>query len=163
MKKILAATVAGGLLLGGTGAAWAATSGDSGTTPSATGATAPAAAKAGGHLRALARGAVKVAADTIHVDQKALVSELRSGKSIADVANEHQVAPQAVIDAIVDAGKTRIATAVSNGKLTQDQAAKLTQRLPGLADKLVNRKPGVRPGGDQGGTGAAATPTATAA
>jgi hypothetical protein len=138
MKKILAATVAGGLLLGGTGVAWAASGGGSDPTPSTTAAP-DATAPTGGRGLAAARGALKVAADTIHVDQQTLVSELRAGKTVADVANEHQVAPQTVVDAIVAAGKTRIATALTNGTLTQAQADKATQRLPDLATKLVNR------------------------
>jgi transposase-like protein len=137
MKKILAASVVGGLLLGGTGMAWAATGGGSDPTPSTSAAPGTDPKPAAGRA-ALARGALKVAADTIHVDQKDLVAELRAGKTIADVANEHHVAPQTVIDAIVNAAKARIATAVQNGKLTQDRADKLEARLPQLADKLVN-------------------------
>ncbi|HEY7133597.1 MAG TPA: hypothetical protein VIB48_00900 [Acidimicrobiia bacterium] len=137
MKKILAASVVGGLLLGGTGMAWAATGGGSDPTPSTSAAPGTTQTPGAGRL-ALARGALKVAADTIHIDQKALAAELRDGKTIADVANEHQVAPQTVIDALVNAAKDRIATAVKNGKLSQDRADKLEARLPQLADKLVN-------------------------
>lgn len=98
------------------------------------------------------RGALDVAADTIHVDRSALVQELRSGKSIADVAREHHVDPQAVIDAIVDAAKQKLSTLQANGKLSADRLQKLEQRLPALAERFVNRKLDDRLGGRRGAT-----------
>lgn len=143
MKKTLVALVVAAVVLGGVGGAWSATSGDG--TSSGSAATLTAATTTGKHpglRRAVAALAVKTAADTIHVDRKALVQELRSGKSIADVANEHNVSPATVANAIVDAAKQKLTTLQSNGKLTADQVQKIEQRLPQAVDKLVNAKRG---------------------
>jgi|GEM_PF-5566299 len=87
--------------------------------------------------RALA-GAVKVAADTIGVTPTDLVQARRNGQSIADVANQHGVDPQAVVDAIVTAGNSKIDSLLNAGTITQDQATKAKDRLPDLANRIVN-------------------------
>ena len=140
MKKTLVALVVAAVVLGGVGVAWSATSG--GGTPSTAAATLDA-TTAGKHpalRRSIAALAVKTAAATIHVDRTALVQELRSGKSIADVASEHNVSPDTVSKAIVDAATQKLATLQANGKLTADQVQKIEQRLPQTVDKLVNGK-----------------------
>jgi transposase-like protein len=91
--------------------------------------------------RYAARSALAIAAKTIGIDQKTLVSEIKSGKTVADVANEHSVNPQAVIDALVNAGKARIQKAVTNGKIQQDRATKLEANLTQRVTKLVNDTP----------------------
>jgi transposase-like protein len=139
MKKILVLVVAVGLLSGGAGVAWAATTGDS-TGGSVSTSAQLAAASNGRHGGRVARLAVQVAADTLHVDRTALVQELRSGKTIADVARDHHVDPQTVIDAIVKAGTDKITALVTAGKLDPAKAKKLEDRLPQLATKLVNAK-----------------------
>jgi transposase-like protein len=140
MKKILVVIVAVGLLSSGAGVAWAATGGDStgGSDPT----SAASGALGGRHAGrgALAKLAVQVAADTIHVDRSALVKELRSGKTIADVARDHKVDPQTVIDAIVKAGNEKIDARVAAGKLDPQRAKTAKDRLPQLAGKLVNGK-----------------------
>ncbi|HEX5096599.1 MAG TPA: hypothetical protein VFX21_11320 [Acidimicrobiia bacterium] len=89
-------------------------------------------------VRRLAGGALRRAADVIGIEPKALIAELRSGKTIAEVATAKGKAPQAVIDAIVAAGSERINTAHDNHKLTDEQAAALLDKLPGRAEKFVN-------------------------
>ncbi|HZR15371.1 MAG TPA: tape measure protein [Acidimicrobiia bacterium] len=146
MKKTLVALVVAAVVLGGVGVAWSATSGggtSSGPAATPDAVTAAAATATGAHpalRRMLAALAVKTAADTIHVDRKTLVQELRSGKSIADVANEHNVSPDTVSKAIVDAATNRLSSLQSSGKLTADQVQKIEQRLPQAVDKLVNHK-----------------------
>jgi uncharacterized protein (DUF433 family) len=88
----------------------------------------------------LRRAAVVVSAKAIGISPKVLVSELRSGKTIAEVAAEHNVSAQTVVDALVHAGDTRVARELSNHKLTTAQAAKLDAELPGVATKLVNHQ-----------------------
>lgn len=95
---------------------------------------------AGLRMRAL-RGAVKTAADTIGIEPHDLVTEVRSGKTVAQVAEEHGKSGQAVIDAIVAAGDARIDQAVTNGKLTADQAAKVKARIATAAERFVNETP----------------------
>ncbi len=95
-----------------------------------------------GHPRArIVEGAVKVAADTIGVTPQDLVQARQSGKSIADVANEHNVNPTDVVNAIVTAGNQKIDSLVTAGTITPDQASKAKARLPQMADKLVNHTP----------------------
>ena len=160
MKKILVLVVAVGLLSGGAGVAWAATTGDS-TGGSVSTSAQLAAASNGRHGGRFARLAVQVAADTLHVDRTALVQELRSGKTIADVARDHHVDPQTVIDAIVNAAKQKLSGLESSGKINGARLQQLEQRLPTAVEKLVNRKFDGRLG-SQGG-GARAWQTAPAA
>ncbi len=98
-------------------------------------------------LRGLLGEAVKVAADKIGITPADLRAELKDGKSIADVATEHNVSVDDVKQALTDAATARINQAVSNNRLTQDQANKIEQRLPTVIDKLVNHHKGDGAGG----------------
>ena len=141
LKKIIAAIVVGGALLVGV----ASTGTASATTPTvAVSATAPAgshplAAWLRTHRRQIRRAGIAISAKTIGVTPKELVTELRSGKSIAGVAGEHGVSAQTVIDAIVSAADTRVNQAVANNKLTSAEANKIESALPGYVAKAVNR------------------------
>jgi uncharacterized protein (DUF433 family) len=87
------------------------------------------------------RGGVKLAASTIGIDTKTLVDAVKGGQTVADVAKSHNVDPQKVIDAVTTAANTRIDTAVTNGKIDADRAAKLKDRLDQRIVKLVNDTP----------------------
>jgi polyhydroxyalkanoate synthesis regulator phasin len=84
------------------------------------------------------KGMVDVAANTIGVPPSDLANELKSGKSVADVATAHNVDPQTVVQAIVDAGNTKVDEAVTNGKLTSAQGDKIKSHLSDAATKFVN-------------------------
>ncbi len=91
------------------------------------------------HVRRHARrGALVVAARTIDVKPKELVSALRDGQSVADVARTKNVDPQAVIHAIVTAGDKKVDEAVTNGKIDASRAATIKERLTDRVTKLVN-------------------------
>jgi len=90
------------------------------------------------HARQALKEAIKTSADTIGISPQDLAKELKGGKSIADVAKEHNVDPQKVIDALVAKADARIDKAVQDGKLTQDKADKLKAKVPDMAAKLVN-------------------------
>jgi hypothetical protein len=96
---------------------------------------------AGHHRRhhRLARAVLRNAADTIGIEPRELVEQLRQGKSIAEVATEHGVDPQTVIDALVAKANERIDQAVANGHLDADRAAQLKEKAPERIAKLVNR------------------------
>jgi transposase-like protein len=79
-----------------------------------------------------------VSAKAIGVTTTDLVTELRSGKSVADVAGEHGVSVQTVVNALVAAADARVDKAVANHKLTLDQASTIKAKLPALATKAVN-------------------------
>ena len=89
-------------------------------------------------LGQIVKGMVNVAADTIGVQPSDLANELRNGKSVADVATEHNVDPQTVVQAIVDAGNKKVDEAVSNDKLTSEQGDKIKSHLSDAATKFVN-------------------------
>ncbi len=143
LKKAIAPLVLAGALLGATAAAGTAYA----ATPTSTAATAAAPAKASAHplrawlrahRKAIRRDVVAVSSKTIGVTPQDLVSELRSGKSIADVAGEHNVSAQTVVNALVGSADAKIDQAVTNHKLTQAQASEIEAALPGLATKVVN-------------------------
>jgi hypothetical protein len=68
---------------------------------------------ANGTRAALARP-VAIAAKAIGIDAKDLAAELKAGKTVAQVAQEHGVDPQKVVDAIVDAGTKRLQAAAEH-------------------------------------------------
>jgi hypothetical protein len=92
----------------------------------------------GGARLKVVEGMAQVAADTIGVTVDDLKTAHAAGQSVADVANAHSVNPSDVVTAIVNAGTTKLAQAVTDGKLTQTQSDKLSSRLPDVADKFVN-------------------------
>ena len=83
-------------------------------------------------------GAVKAAADALGLSVKDLAKELRSGKTIAEIATEHGVAPQTVVDALVDAADQRIDKVVANGRITAERAARINERLSERITRFVN-------------------------
>jgi hypothetical protein len=87
----------------------------------------------------LIRAVIQTSADTIGIDSHALVAQLRAGKSIAQVATEHQKDPQTVIDALVAKASARIDQAVAEGKLTAEKAATIKEKLPSVAERIVNK------------------------
>jgi hypothetical protein len=137
----LLATATTAAVLGTTGVSIAGAAGTgTGTDPAASAESQP-----GGHhrahrglRRALARHAVRLAAETIGIPPGDLVAELRAGKTIAQVASDHGVDAQTVIDAIVDAATERIERARDAGKISEERAAELLDRLPEIVSRFVN-------------------------
>lgn len=113
-----------------------------------------------------------IVAKSLGITTDELSTELRSGKSIAAIATEKGVDVNSIVRALVDEQNTRLAAAVTAGKMTQAEAdakkADVTQRV---ADR-VNSTPGEKGGfghgrrgsGDADGsdTSSAAAPTTTA-
>ncbi len=66
----------------------------------------------------MARDTVRISAKAIGVTPQDLVSSLRSGKSIDQVAQAHNVDVQTVVNALVQAGDTQVGRAVTSHKLT---------------------------------------------
>lgn len=91
--------------------------------------------------------AVKTPADVIGLAPKDLLAELRTGKSVADVAREKNIDPQKVIDTLVAKGNAAVDKAAPDGRLSADQAVKTKAKLPDLAQRLVNHKGGPGMGG----------------
>ena len=90
------------------------------------------------HLRRVLHRACGIVAETVGIDRKELRTELRSGKTIAEIATAHGVDPQTVVDALVDAANQRVDRAAANGRITAERAAKIKERLPERITRLVN-------------------------
>lgn len=85
-------------------------------------------------------GAWEAAAEIIGVEPEALRDGLRDGQSVAEIAAAAGVERQAVIDAIVAEAEEHIASAVESGWLGEEGAQRLRDRLPEMADNLVDLK-----------------------
>jgi len=79
-----------------------------------------------------------ISAKTIGVTPQALAAELRTGKSIAQVAGEHNVAASTVVAALTSAADAKVNAAVTAGKLTPAQGSVITAKLPARITKVVN-------------------------
>jgi len=144
---IATATTAAVLATSGVALAGAAT-GSGSSTPSDHPATSTVAADNNAHpflrhrarirIRRMLRGAGGIVTKTIGIDRPTLRQGLRDGQTIAQIATAHNVDPQAVIDALVQAANQRIDTAVSNGWLSADRAAQIKQRLPDRIARIVD-------------------------
>jgi hypothetical protein len=88
-------------------------------------------------VRAARKDSIAVAAATIGVDPKDLVTARRAGQSIADVAAAHNVGEQTVIDAVVTDLSQKIDQAVTNGTIKAERAAAIKARLPEKVKQLV--------------------------
>jgi hypothetical protein len=87
------------------------------------------------------------AAQALGMTTADLMNELRSGKSLADVAQEKNVDVNAVKQAMIDAAKAQVDQAQQAGRLTQDQATQLKQRIDEAAASLDLSQPFPGPGG----------------
>jgi polyhydroxyalkanoate synthesis regulator phasin len=101
-----------------------------------------------GALRVGLQTGLDAAAKALDMTSDQLASELKSGKSIADIAKAKNVDLKVVRDAVIAAEKAAIDQAVKDNKLTQTQADKLKAALDKNADKILDRfqnKPGAFP------------------
>jgi len=111
--------------------------------------TAVAVAKAPGKTKPRAakvqqRGLLPAAAAYLGVTPVALRTELRSGKSLAQVASAKGKSVDGLKTALVAAIKTKVDAAKAAGKLDAARADRLLQRAPQLVERLVNAKPRAR-------------------
>ena len=89
------------------------------------------------HLRQNRGEIVKTAATAIGIEPAELVTALKGGQSIADVAKANGVETKTVTDALVTAAGAKVDAAVQAGKVTSEQATKIKARLPKLAERIV--------------------------
>lgn len=94
----------------------------------------------GGHHHAGFDG--EVVAGLLGVDAETLRSELRAGKTVAEIAAEQGVDPQTVIDALVAEADSHLDLSVENGRLTQEEAeARLADITERITDMVENGRP----------------------
>ncbi len=141
LKKIAAAVVITAAVLGGLAIGTAA---DAAAPPTAASATAhpgkqPLRAWLHTHRVEIRHQGVLISAKTIGVTPQVLLSDLHSGKSVAEVAGEHNVSAQTVIDALDNAVDAKLTQAVADHALTQTQAQKIEALLPKYLAEAVDR------------------------
>jgi hypothetical protein len=93
------------------------------------------------------KDAVQAAAKEIGVSENDLKQALMDGKSIAQVAKEHDKSVDDVVNAVVKAATSDIDQAVRDGKLDSRKADQIKQKLPDRVKQLVNREPKQRGSG----------------
>jgi polyhydroxyalkanoate synthesis regulator phasin len=94
-------------------------------------------------------GSFDAAADYLGLTEAELRETLESGKSLAQVARDRGKSVDGLVDALVDAAKERLDTAVAAGRITRTEA---DQMLEGLRSRIADRvqatgrgRPQVRP------------------
>lgn len=104
--------------------------------------------------RPIFKEALDKAAAVIGVSTDQLTTELKAGKTVAEVAGEHNVDVQKVIDALVADASAKIDQAVADGKLDSTQAADMKSHLVERITARVNGQgPGPRHRGGSDGPG----------
>lgn len=102
------------------------------------------------------------AASTLGITSDELRTQLRSGQTLAQLAQAHNTTEQAVIDAALAAAKTQLDSKVTAGTLTQAQADTIYSQLQARGSALLSGR-GHGPGGKRDGTQPPATPAAPSA
>lgn len=91
------------------------------------------------HRTALTLGAIEISAQVIGISPQELVTALRAGQSLAQVAAAHHVSPSTLAGALIRAGDARIASLDRTGKIVATQATRLRHRLDrGVATFLTH-------------------------
>lgn len=83
-------------------------------------------------------GRFEAAADYIGITEAQLRTELESGKTLAQVAQDHGKSVDGLVDALVANAKEKLDNAVSAGRLTRAQADEMLSDLKGRITNLVN-------------------------
>jgi transposase-like protein len=87
-----------------------------------------------------ARIVFRTAAEVIGLTPRELADELREAddRTIADVANEHGVDPNDIVEAVVQKAAERLAKAVEKGKITQEEADERLNTIREKTTELIN-------------------------
>ena len=116
-------------------------------------------------LKAVAVGIlVKETAAETKLAPRDLLKELRSGKTLSDIAAAQNVDPNGIVTAAAKTITDRVNKLVSSGKLTQAQADKLTTNLQANLTTLMNtpnplKGSATAAGGNRGASGPAPSQT----
>ena len=87
-------------------------------------------------------GIVSSVADTLNMTPREIVQDLKQGQSLGEIGQAKGVSTDTLKSAILTAAAEKLDQAVADGKLTQDQADKITARLTDNIDKILNWKRG---------------------
>jgi hypothetical protein len=86
-------------------------------------------------------GDLEVAADYLELGEVELRTQLKSGKSLAQIARDRDKSVDGLVDAIVDAAKEKLDDAVEAGRLSDERRDAIVEDLPDRVRDLVNRTP----------------------
>jgi len=144
-SKIIASSIAGLALLGGTvGFALAETSTADAATKTAQAQVTQDAPTAHGflrhHRRELRKEALDATAKILNMTPTQLRTDLKSGESVAQVAQAQGVPTTTVIGDLVKDVDARINTLVTNDVITKDFATKVEAKVPAVVTKAVNHQ-----------------------
>ncbi|MBE7520229.1 MAG: hypothetical protein HS107_13405 [Thermoflexaceae bacterium] len=145
--RVLTLGLSGLLALGVVGAGSIALAEDPGTPGSTTDQAGP---RDGKHRPRLVRVTLKHVVDASGLSADVFKQGLKEGKSVNQVLAENNVDSAAVQQQLLSDLDARLAQAVADGKLTEEQAAKIAGRAPQALASLMERVPQPRDG-DNGG------------
>lgn len=97
---------------------------------------------------------LQAAAEVLGTDVDTLMQELRSGKTLAELASEKGVSVDVLVDALVSDATAQLDQAVADGKLDQSKADEIKSKLSERVTARVNGEAGA-PGRHHRGPGAA--------
>ncbi|MEO6205921.1 MAG: hypothetical protein ABIO67_11155, partial [Mycobacteriales bacterium] len=116
----------------------------------------------GGGMRGPAHLDADAVAKVLGVTPAELRTQMRAGKTLAQIATAQGVSKDTLVADLVKAAEAELATAVKDGKITQAQADKikptLTDRITEQVDRVAKAPRGDR-GGDRRGAPQGATPS----
>ncbi|UYZ14365.1 hypothetical protein A6764_05185 [Brevibacillus sp. WF146] len=75
----------------------------------------------------------------LKLDEEKLQSELKAGKSLAEIAKAQGVSTDELVSLLTKQQEERLAAAVKEGKLTQEQADKRKEEIENVVKKLIER------------------------
>jgi len=91
---------------------------------------------------------IAVAADKLGMTVDELQTQLKDGKTIADLASEKGVDLQSIVDAFMTSRQEALSQAVTDGKITQEQADQMLENMRDMVeDHLNGEMPAFGPGG----------------
>jgi D-Tyr-tRNAtyr deacylase len=85
-------------------------------------------------------GLFKEVATILGMDQKTLLSDLKSGQSLAEIASSKKMDQATLVSKLIAAEKTELDKAVSSGKITAAQETQRLAKATTLLEKLVTEK-----------------------
>ncbi|MGB4863093.1 MAG: hypothetical protein WBO97_11585 [Tepidiformaceae bacterium] len=91
----------------------------------------------------IGKEAIATVSDVLGIEPRAILEDLRSGQTIADIAGDQT---QAVIDALTDKSDAAIDKLVADGKIPADKADSAKSRAADAIEKLVNEGRPNKPG-----------------
>lgn len=94
-----------------------------------------------GKVRHVAVAVFEVASDYLGIEREALLERVRAGESLGEIADDTQgKSRDGLVDAIVAATNAKLDEAVANGRITEEQAAKMRANSEEMAERLVDGK-----------------------